>query len=493
MEKIAKVHEKFLYEIWKEQSFIKNLCTRDGQHIQVVDNGVENKELGGPDFKNARIKIGNITYLGDIEIDCYHSDWKNHGHYLNKKYNKVILHLVLNSNSTQHYVFTQEGRKIQSISLNSFIAQDLHTHIQQAILSERKNRINKMPCAELNQLMIGKEKLNYLHELGLIRFKKKCEKMFERLKENTYLKELKLKEPVVKYELDESFYKRNFTQEDFKDREIWQQLIYESIFEALGYSKNKDIMYKLAKAVEISFLKKFDKKENFILYLESSLFNIGGMMPDVHNLPDEETSTYTKSLHELWNEIKLSYDGKTFDTSQWQFYKLRPQNFPTIRISGGARLLFRMLKNDLVIKVINKIERVENLNKLANDLREIFIVKGEGFWRKHYIFDQPAKVDIKYFIGLSRADEIIVNVVLPIISIYFEIFGKKELSQKILKLYLSYYQKCENNLVNEISTTLSLNDAGKRSIFYQGMIELFRNFCSRERCLECSIGKKVFN
>jgi hypothetical protein len=252
-------------------------------------------------------------------------------------------------------------------------------------------------------------------------------------------------------------------------------------------------MYKLAKAVEISFLKKFDKKENFILYLESALFNIGGMSPDVHNLPDEETSIYTKSLYELWNEIKLSYDGKTFDASQWQFYKLRPQNFPTIRISGGARLLFRMLKNDLVIKVINKIERVENLNKLANDLREIFIVKGEGFWRKHYIFDQPAKVDIKYFIGLSRADEIIVNVVLPIISIYFEIFGKKELSQKIIKLYLSYYQKCENNLVNEISSTLSLNDAGKRSIFYQGMIELFRNFCSRERCLECSIGKKVFN
>ncbi|MGE5804325.1 MAG: DUF2851 family protein [Ignavibacteria bacterium] len=117
MEKKLKVHEKFLYEIWREQNFSKKLSTFDGVSIEVIDAGTENRELGGPDFKNARVKIGNITYQGDVEIDSFYSDWKAHGHHLNKRYNKVILHTVISNNSQQHCVYTPEGRKVQSISI----------------------------------------------------------------------------------------------------------------------------------------------------------------------------------------------------------------------------------------------------------------------------------------------------------------------------------------------------------------------------------------
>ena len=87
MKKSNKVHEKFLYELWKNQSFTSDLSTKDGQSIDIIDTGVENNELGGPDFKNARIKIGNITFMGDVEIDSFYTDWRTHGHNLNKKYN----------------------------------------------------------------------------------------------------------------------------------------------------------------------------------------------------------------------------------------------------------------------------------------------------------------------------------------------------------------------------------------------------------------------
>ena len=89
MEKIS-INEKFLYEIWINQDFDKILVTQENERITVIDAGNRNSEFGGPDFKNARIKIGNITYQGDVEIDMFHSDWKNHGHYLNKKYNKLF-------------------------------------------------------------------------------------------------------------------------------------------------------------------------------------------------------------------------------------------------------------------------------------------------------------------------------------------------------------------------------------------------------------------
>ena len=487
-----KMPEKFLYEIWKDQSFIKELTTKDGQQIQVVDIGIENKELSGPDLKNARIKIGNITFMGDVEIDGHLSDWKTHGHYINKKYNSVILHAALNNDSQKGFVFTSDGRKVHSISLSPFLKSDISKTLQRAILSERKNRIYRMACSEINEEISEKEKLNFVYDLGLKRFKDKCNKMLERLKELVYLKELNFKEPIVKYELDENFYNRTYKQSDFDNKEIWQQLIYESVFEALGYSKNKEIMKSLAKSASIHFLESLGRDNDFIIKVEAALFSISGLLPDVKNLPDEETSAYTKKLYETWNSIKSGYDSHKYCAVQWHFFKLRPQNFPTIRIAGGARLVERLLKGNLIGMAIEKIERIDDISKLTNALRSLFIIKGDGFWKDHYVFDQPAKVEINYFVGASRTDEILVNIILPILSLYFEIFNKKELNKKVIKMYLDFYQKSENNLVNEVASTLFLRDVWKRSIFYQGMIELFRNYCSREKCLECNIGKKLF-
>jgi hypothetical protein len=488
-----KIHEKFLCEIWKRQNFIKEIFTSDGQKIIIIDTGQENKELGGPDFKNARIKIGNITFCGDVEIDSTHSDWKNHGHNINKKYNKVILHAVLDKNSHNSFVYTQEGRKVQSVSLEDFLQDDIKKNIRKAIQSEKNHRINKMPCFEINSLINEQEKLDFLHELGTLRFKRKCEKMLERLKELIYLKELKLKEPVIKYELDEKFYSRNFLPKEFRDKEIWMQLIYESVFEALGYSKNKEIMQKVSKAVDIGFFNKYSHKEDFNIYVESILFNIAGLMPEVDKIADEETSAYIKKITQYWTEIKGEYDGRCFSLAQWHFFKLRPQNFPTIRLSGGARIINRLLKGNLIGKIITSVENINAIPRLCNELRNLVVVRGDGFWKRHFIFDQPAKTEINYFIGISRADEIIVNVILPALAIYFEIFDRKELTKKVYKLYQNFFQKTENKLVEEVSSTLQLADAGNRSILYQGMIELFRNYCSREKCLECIIGKKVFN
>jgi len=487
-----KVHEKFLYEIWKNQNFNRQLTTKNGDQIEVVDTGIENKELSGPDFKNARIKIGNITYQGDVEIDGYQSDWKMHGHYFNKKYNKVILHIFFNNGTDKPFVFTQDGRKVQSISLENFLNRDLSSSIQKAIISERKNRIYIMPCSEANGSIDVKIKLDFIYELGINRFKKKCQNLISRLKEIIYLKELNLKEPVVRYELDEKFYNRKFTDKDFSNPLIWQQLLYEFVFEALGYSKNKDIMRKLAESANIDFFNQFRNKENLVNIIEAALFNISGLMPDIYHLPDEETSEYVKHLVKYWSGIQNKYDSKTFKSEQWHFFKLRPQNFPTVRIAGGARLLYRILNEDLIGRLITKSETTNDFKKLIGIFRNHIIIRGEGFWKKHFIFDQSSKKEIKYFIGLSRADEIIVNILLPFLSIYFEIFGKETQKQKLIKLYSNFYQTSDNHLVSEVSSTLQIDDAWKRSILYQGILNLYRDYCSRNKCLECRIGDKIF-
>jgi hypothetical protein len=488
-----KVLEKFLYEIWKKQDFIKELETTSGQLVKVIDTGTENRETGGPDFKHAKIQIGSLTYSGDIEIDGVHTDWKAHGHHLNKKYNSVILHVVFNNSRKDSFVFTQNGRKVQSFSLEPFINSNLREKIQQAIISERSGRINKMPCAEVNSELNEKEKLDFIYQLGIERFKQKCEKVVSRLKELVYLKEINLKEPVINYEPDQNFYKREFTAKDFGDSVLWEQMIYESMFEALGFSKNKDIMHRLAASIDINLLKKFVGEENFLQILESIFFNISGLIPPIEKIPDEETSEYVRKLVELWSLYKNNYDGRVFHQTQWNFAKLRPYNFPTVRIAGGVRLLCQIIRGKVIQAIINDFENYKSNKQIISSLRGHLIVKGEGFWHNHYTFDQPSNIKINYFVGVSRADEIIINVILPVFSVYFDLFNRKELTNKVLKVYLNYYQQSENNLVFEVSETLNLNDAWKRSVLYQGMIDLFRNYCSKDNCMECNIGKKVFS
>jgi hypothetical protein len=244
---------------------------------------------------------------------------------------------------------------------------------------------------------------------------------------------------------------------------------------------------------DINYLKKFSKEPDFEIILESILFNISGLIPEVSKLPDEVSIEYARKLKETWANLNYKFDCKTFHAAQWHFMKLRPQNFPTIRLAGGCRIIYKLLNEDLFYKILNIVKRTTDHKKIISELRNLLIVKSGGFWKTHYVFDQTTKIPLNYFLGLSRVDEIIVNVLLPAIAVYYEIFGKKEYSERAVIIYANFYQNSENNLVDELSKILNLNDAWKRSVLYQGMIELFRNYCSKDRCLECSIGQKIFN
>ncbi|MBU2492560.1 MAG: DUF2851 family protein [Bacteroidetes bacterium] len=492
MNSAPKVYESHLYEIWKSQQFIKPLQTTSGLDITVLDPGVRDPDVSGPDFKHARIRIGNITYVGDIEIDGDYSNWKSHGHNINNKYDKIVLHVALFNKFNHQYVYTKEGRKVPTLSLCDFINNDLLEKFETKIQKISNSPNSKLKCSSLIEAIDEKTKSKYLLEMGMLRFDKKCSRIYQRLKELTFIRELKLSEPVISYDLNDRFNERKFTHDDFKDQELWLQLFYEFIFEALGYSKNKTIMMNLAQSVNIEFLKKLGSDGQLFQRFESALFTIGGLIPDVKKMPESETTNYTKELSAHWENICKIYDGKTYDETQWHFFKMRPQNFPTIRIAGGVKIIYSLLYGGLLPNIIKKINEIRNLTVLINSLRSLFVIKASGFWQKHYVFDQPASSEIKYFVGASRADEIIVNVILPFMSVYFNVFGNSDLSKKVLKLYNIYPQNSDNKIVRDVGEGLNLEEYLNKTIYSQGMIELFRSKCSKNKCLECEIGKVVF-
>ncbi len=487
----SKISEEIIYKIWEEKRFNNSLTTAEGLSIEIIDPGVRNTDEAGPDYHHARIRIGNITFTGDIEIDNLHSDWKAHGHHLNQRYNKVILHAVLSNDSSYPFVVTSSGRKVPTLELEKFLTSSIKENLPKDLTNIKDENNIKMPCRDLNLKIEKKEKINFIKNLGLLRFRRKCEKNVERLKELILLDQLKLKEPVVYHDFHQKINSHEFTRQDFESTIYWQQLFYEQVFEALGYSKNKDIMLKVSRAVEIKFLKSI---ENISAEkLESIYLQISGLMPEVIDIPDEVTSHYMRKCLDDWTEVKSKYDSQMFNKNDWHFFKLRPQNFPTVRLAAGARFAERLIKKDQFNRLLKIFQDNNDTPKIVTRLRNELVIKGDGYWANHFNFNKPTKTKLNYFVGIGRADEIIINIILPIFSVYFEINDKKDLSQKVLELFLNFYQKESNHLVDQVNDVLGFKDEKFRSVYYQGMIDLFRNYCIKQKCLECEIGKKVFN
>ncbi len=492
MKKLSNIDESALYKIWSNQTFTSSLSTGSGDKISVLDPGYLNSDSAGPDFLNSRIRIGNLVYVGDIEIDTDYSSWKSHGHNIDVKHNKVVLHISLLNRSNQHYVYTKDGRKVPSICLTPFLDRQVIEKLEVDRKKKEDKSNVKIKCASVSSAVEFETKKKFVSSLGIERISKKSNRIYHRLKEIVYLSELSLKEPIVKYDLHPDFESRKFTSEDFKDKTIWQQLFYELLFEALGYTKNKNIMLRLAQSVDMRFLSKLNIVENRVKVLESILFNVGGLMPEVRNLPKEEISDYSLELFKIWEKNANLYDGEKFDETDWHFFRIRPQNFPTIRIAGGVRYIEMILFDNMIATIIKKIEEIRNISVLIKSLRNLLVVRSSGFWKNHFVFDQPTKQEIKYFVGISRVDEIIINIIIPFFMVYFDVFGNKTLSKKVLAIYNSYDQKFSNKVIEEVADAINTPDLLKKSIYAQGMIELYRNYCSKEKCLECEIGKEVF-
>ncbi len=484
--------EKKLHELWAAQEFNGRLKTLDGREIEVYSAGEENLERSGPDFLNAKIRIGALVFVGDVEIDVNYNGWKSHGHNIDKHYNSVILHVVLNNKNRHAYVYTKSGRKVPVLAIEKYISKDFINAVNNQELIIEKSGKRRLRCEEaaLTTDYFTREK--FIAELGAKRFQNKTERIFRRLKELQFLNANNISEPKIGFALPPEYEELSPKELNIKDRKIWEQLFYEFLFEALGFTQNKTQMLKLATYVNLDYLRKIAPDENYTEKLQAILFKIAGLFIEPTETDDEEMTEYQRRLQSYWEEFKNLYDGDYLSETDWHFFRMRPQNFPTIRIAAGAYFINEILNRDFISRLINDLENIQNNKKLIAAFRSAFIVKSYSIWKRHFTFYKKAKTEIKYFVGLSRADEIVANVLLPFLALYFDVFGKAENFNRVLKIYNLYEQKNEYALVNDIAKTLGLQNLTHRTIFAQGILQLYRSYCSKGKCLDCPIGKEIF-
>lgn len=416
--------EDFLHFIWKTKMFNTALITEENEEIKLIKQGHHNKD-GGPDFTNARIKIGTTIWAGNIEIHIHSSDWYRHSHDGDPKYDNIILHVVYENDRP---VQRRNGEPIPCLKLKDSFDLGLYAYYLDIIGSDRwvacQNMIAGMPEIIVNKMLEGM---------------------------------------IIGKFSEKSIFIKNALK---KNRNNWEQTFYEQLARNFGFKINAEAFEMLAKSLPMKCLA---KHKNNLFQLEALCFGQAGF------LKREYTGEYPKSLQQEYNHLRQKFSLIPIDEKLWQFLRLRPTNFPGIRISQFAALIGN--SSHLFTKIIRA--------KTIKELRGYFEVAASEYWDSHYRFEKKARGrPFPKKIGRNSINLLLINTVIPFIFIYGDARANNKLKEKAID-YLSKLPAEDNSILNNWRKTgISIRSA----LDSQALLQLKKKYCDRKKCLECQIG-----
>lgn len=473
------ISESFICKIWDGgKQFYSKLRTTDGEDVEIIKYGIRNFD-GGPDYKNAKLRIAGKVLVGDVEVHREFRDWEQHGHRRDHKYNSVILQLVMWDSEKKTEPRLRIKRPLPTIILSHFLNRSIHDIWQEII--ENPDRRFELPCADLNYKVDNSVVQSFVEKLSVERLEMKSARMMERLKE------LETERGALRQCGDNVY--------TFQHIPDWEQVLYEFVFEALGYSKNKEPMMKLARNLRLKKLSKVTvhsftgERGEIRAIVRAILYGASGFLFDL-----KLRNKYANKLKAIWNEHRDELKIPMMQKGEWQFFRLRPQNFPSVRLVYGCELVLELLRGDFLRRIIPVFAKSDfkpedtfkYLIKLFDKLEYV---------RSETVQDYLSFLDSKVIsgIGKQRIIGIIINVVIPFVYVYASIFKKELISKNILQFYREAKAPQENSILRIMKSQLMSDRAMDIKIpsIEQGLTQLYNFYCMRERCLECKIGEKV--
>jgi hypothetical protein len=439
------IPEKYIRHIWKNLYLnLSSLQTVDGEPLAILSVGTLNTHEGA-DFHNARIALNGEERVGSVEIHTKTSDWKRHRHSENPKYERVVLHVVL-----EHDCEIQNAPPI--LELSKHLNDSLNKVVLQCIRDESAlTHRTALHCAPLLSQIDDKLKLDWVKRLAHERFLRKVEQ-FNSLDKNP------------------------------------DEQIYRGLARALGYSQNIAPMEALAERVSFERLKSlaglsFTARRKM---LEAIFFSLSGLLPETLDEP------YCNELRAVFQQTDFASLPK-LDASQWSFFRLRPANFPTLRLAAFAEILSKNLERGFLLSAIEIVEMSLPAKRKLRLLESLFLADADGYWQRHYRFGTEAKTPVKSLVGKTRAAEIVLNTLLPVLYGEYQRRGETARQRNVLALYETYPKGLTSDLSNSVMNAL-FTDAYqvKSALIEQGLIELQKSYCEPFRCLECEVGKVIF-
>ncbi len=416
--------ESILHYIWQHKLFTPHsLQTTEGEKVEIIDVGKINTDAG-PDFFNAKIKIGETLWAGNVEIHTRASDWKNHNHQADQAYNSVILHVVKKADMD---IFRLDGEKIPQIEL--IYPQHIEENYEKLIAEQKW-----IPCAE----KIGNVPAIFIQSW-------KTTLLTERLEQ---------KMNAISQLLD-------------NNNQHWEEAFYITLARSFGFGTNSQAFEALAKSLPLSAL---GKHKNNILQIEALLFGQAGL------LTEQMSDEYSFQLKKEFDFLKAKFNLQPLKPEQWKLLRLRPDNFPHIRIAQFAGLIHGSSK--LFSRIVEQPE-IKYLN-------ELFTCETSDYWKTHYLFGHESTQRTKKF-GKTSINSILINTVIPFLFCYASQKGMQELKDKALQLL--ELLPAEQNAV--ITGWKSIGLQAENAFDSQALLQLKKYYCDDKKCLRCRIGHKV--
>ena len=470
--------------------------TSDGRPVSVVDPGKRNVD-GGPDFKHATVRIGNTLYVGDVEIHRSAKEWTAHAHDRDPNYNRVILHAVLTGGSRSNA--TESGRIVPELIIGEYLHEVPARAWKNIYESDQGLGNQRILCSGRNdgvdRLVIERWVLALAHQ----RLQLKVRKFHERLKQLIDGSWSVVHEPHRRYVGDPKEvpdFSTEYTRHDYAREELWNQVLYEGILEGLGYSKNRQPLERLARNVTLRFLRNQTEAappEEQLKLIQGILFGVAGLLPAIWTAHDRDSRSLLRDLRKRWKQTRPTYKGPIMHRADWQFFRLRPQNFPTPRLAAASLLALRFLRGGPLKATVSivKNQSIDSRRKLQL-FHEMLSVEADDFWSTHYTFYRRSEERIHNLVGVDRANDIIVNTVVPVCLLYARIFRDREVQAVAMDL-LRHLSGMSGNALTRLMDRELLRgnvDTGVAMV-QQGVIQLYTFYCTEGRCSECAVGQRT--
>ncbi|MCX6218023.1 DUF2851 family protein [Spirosoma sp.] len=425
--------EAFLYFLWQYQYFAtQHLTTTDGEVVQVLRPGFRNHD-SGPDFTNARLLINDVEWVGTVEMHTRTSDWLAHRHQFDRAYDNVILHVVWEDDRPVN------GRRVDRSNGTSLPTIELSSRTD-AILLDRYRLLtgspDVIPCAGQFKSVSPLRVTSMLDKAMLQRLERKAEGVLAVFKQ---------------------------TGSD------WEETAYRLLAINMGFKVNAAPIEQLSRSVS---LKVIHKHRDQIHQVEAMLFGTAGLLET--QVSDEYTAMLVREYRFLG--AKYSLTEKQLTEPAWKWGRLRPANFPTLRLAQLARLLTKHPS------LFSLFVSTTDLNVLLKSLQ----VTPSDYWQSHYQFGKLTGKGIPA-LGNTAAENIVINTVVPLLAAYAHHREQPAYIDRAITLLEALPP--EKNRLTDSWDTLGL---GIQTAFdSQAAIELYNEFCCVKKCLSCQIGAGI--
>ena len=431
--------ESFLYYLWENRLLTGTLQTNGKQSVEILNPGYRNTNAG-PDFLEAKIKIGEQLWAGHVEIHVKTSDWNRHGHQNDKAYRNVVLHVV--------YEHDRPVNDIPVLVVKGRFDECLYHRYERFMASQRW-----IACERQLEEVQAFTKATWLERMAVERLEEKSKKVGKLLEANKF---------------------------------DWEDALYRLVLRYFGLKVNNEAFDSLAQLLPVKTLL---KHADNLLQVEAMLLGCAGFLR--HNYQE----VYPRLLQREFAAMQAKFGLLAMPEERWKFMRMRPLNFPTVRLAQLAQVIHQHGC------LFSKIKEAESVS----EVKALFDVNASAYWDTHYRFstkvppldrpspskgpspgekpssDGPARAK---HLGEGTADVLMINAVIPLLFAYGQLHKNRAYCEKALR-FLEETDAEDNTIIRHFNALGWTADNAMQS---QALLHLYNMYCRRKRCLECAIG-----